>query len=83
MLPEYDIFEKLPDGSSIWRGCVPGQYDTERKLQDLAEHLVNEVFAVEINSRQLQQFIVLRSKSHEHIARRSKRVAWDPNSKRN
>ena len=36
MRPEYDIFEKLPDGSSIWRVCVPGQYDAERKLQELA-----------------------------------------------
>jgi hypothetical protein len=61
MRPEYDIFEKLPDGSSIWRVCVPGQYDAERKLQELAEHSVNEFFAIEINSRQLQQFIVLGS----------------------
>jgi hypothetical protein len=61
MLPEYDIFEKLPDGSSNWRACVPGQYEAERKLQDLAEHSGNEFFAIEINSRQLQPFIVLRS----------------------
>jgi hypothetical protein len=53
MRPEYDIFEKLPDGSSIWRVCVPGQYDAERKLQELAEHSVNEFFAIEINIRQL------------------------------
>ena len=61
MRPEYDIFEKLPDGSSIWRVCVPGQYDAERKLQELAEDSVNEFFAIEINSRQLQPFIVLGS----------------------
>jgi hypothetical protein len=75
MRPEYDIFEKLPDGSSIWRACVPGQYDTERKLQELGKHSVNEFFAIEINSRQLQPFIVLPSNSLGHIARRSKRVA--------
>jgi hypothetical protein len=75
MRPEYDIFEKLPDGSSIWRGCVPGQYETGRKLQDLAEHSVNEFFAIETNSRQLQPFIVLRSNSREHIAKLNKRVA--------
>jgi hypothetical protein len=61
MQPEYDIFEKLPDGSSIWRVCVPGQYVAERKLQELAEHSVNEFFAIEINSRQLQPFIVHRN----------------------
>ena len=61
MRPEYDIFEKLPDGSSIWRVCGPGQYDAERKLQELAEHSMNEFVAFEINSRQLQPFIVLGS----------------------
>jgi len=73
--PEYDIFERLPDGSSIWHVCVPGQYDAERKLQELAGHSVNEFFAIEINSRQLQPFIVLRGNSREHFAKRSKRVA--------
>ena len=61
MRPEYDIFEKLPDGSSIWRVCVPGQYVAERKLQELAEHSVDEFFAIEINSRQIQPFIVHRN----------------------
>ena len=75
MRPEYDIFEKLRDGSSNWRICVPGQYEAECKLQELAEHSVNEFFAVEINSRQLQPFVVLRNNSREHIARQSKRVA--------
>jgi hypothetical protein len=59
MRPEYDIFEKLPDGSAIWRACVPGLYDAKRKLQELAEHSVNEFFAIEINFRQLEPFIVL------------------------
>ena len=61
MRPEYDIFEKHPDGSSIWRVCVPGQYNAERKLHELAEHSMNEFFAIEINFRQIQPFIVLRS----------------------
>jgi hypothetical protein len=75
MRPEYDIFEKLPDGSSIWRSCVPGQYETERRLRDLAEHSVNEFFAVEINSRQLQPLVTLRSNSRENITKPRKRVA--------
>ena len=61
MRPEYDIFEKLPDGSSIWRVCVPGQYEAERKLDELAENSENEFFAIEINSRQLQPLIVHRN----------------------
>jgi len=61
MRPEYDIFEKLPDGSSNWRAFVPGQYEAERKLDELAEYSENEFFAIEINSRQLQPFIVHRN----------------------
>jgi hypothetical protein len=75
MRPEYDIFEKLPDGGSTWRACVPGQFDAERKLQELAEHSDNEFFAVEVNSRQLQPLIVLRNNSREHITKLRKRVA--------
>ena len=75
MRPEYDIFEKLPDGSSIWRVCVPGQYEAERKLDELAEHSENEFFAIEINSRKLQPFIVHRNNLRELIARWSERVA--------
>ena len=51
MRPEYDIFEKFSDGSSNWRACVSGKSDSERKLQELAEHSGNEFFAIEINSR--------------------------------
>jgi hypothetical protein len=61
MRPEYDIFEKLPDGSSNWRACVPGQVEAERKLDELAENSENEFFAIEINSRQLQPLIVHRN----------------------
>jgi hypothetical protein len=75
MRPEYDVFEKLPDGSSKWRAWVPGQYGAERKLQDLAEQSENEFFAIEINSRQLQPFIVLRNHSRRHTARQSNRVS--------
>jgi hypothetical protein len=75
MRPEYDIFEKRPDGSSNWRACVPGQYEAERKLRDLAEYSVNEFFAIEINSRQLEPFIVLCSNSRQRIAIQGKRVA--------
>jgi len=74
MRPEYDIFEKFPDSSSIWRICVSGQHEAERKLQDLAEHSANAFFAIEISSRQLQPFIVLPRNSREHITKRSKRV---------
>jgi hypothetical protein len=48
MRHDYDIFEKLPDGSTIWRFCVSGWYDTERKMWELAEHSKNEFYAIDL-----------------------------------
>jgi hypothetical protein len=32
----YDIFEKMPDGSLLWRGAVPGHETAIHKLQEFA-----------------------------------------------
>jgi hypothetical protein len=50
MVRNFDIIEKFPDGSMIWRTCVLGQFEAERKLQELAEHSKNEFLAVDIQS---------------------------------
>ncbi len=50
MLRNFDIFEKAPDGSMIWRTCVFGKFEAERKLQELAEHSRNQFLAVDIES---------------------------------
>jgi hypothetical protein len=52
MLPDFDIFEKFPDGSMIWRACVLGQFEAERKLQALAEHSKNEFVVIDIHTGQ-------------------------------
>jgi hypothetical protein len=48
MMRNFDIFEKFPDGSITWRACAFGQFEAERKLQELAEHSENEFLAVDI-----------------------------------
>jgi len=45
---DYDIFEEMPDGQRLWRARVVGQWQAERKLQELAEHSENEFVAVDI-----------------------------------
>jgi hypothetical protein len=50
MRREYDIFEKFPDGTPIWRCCVSGQFEAERKIRDLAEQSSNEFFAIDIQT---------------------------------
>jgi hypothetical protein len=47
---EYDIFERFPDSSSLWRICIRGRYEVQRELQDLAEHSENEFFAIDIKT---------------------------------
>ena len=39
----YDIFEKMKDGSVIWRCAIPGHEAAIRKLQELAAQSSNEI----------------------------------------
>jgi hypothetical protein len=48
MLRDFDIFEKFHDGSTIWRVCVIGQHEAQRKLQELGEHSENRFYAIDI-----------------------------------
>jgi len=48
MRHDYDIFEKFPDGSTIWRVCMSGRYETERKMRELTEQSKNEFYAIDI-----------------------------------
>jgi len=38
----YDIFEKMPDGTIMWRDSVQGHEEAVRKLKDLATRSLNE-----------------------------------------
>jgi hypothetical protein len=42
------VFEKFPDGSSLWRACESGWHAGERIMQELAVRSVNEFFAIDI-----------------------------------
>jgi hypothetical protein len=50
MKHEYDLFEKFPDGSSLWRACVIGLKGTRQCLQDLAQHSPNGFYALHLIS---------------------------------
>jgi hypothetical protein len=41
MKHEYELFEKFPDGSSLWRGSIPGLETTRLGLQELAQRSEN------------------------------------------
>jgi hypothetical protein len=43
---DYDLFEELPGGSTVWRGCVFGMATLERRLQELAQGSDHNFFAL-------------------------------------
>ena len=50
---ELDLFEKLPDGSLVWRAVLVGQENAVAKLHELAALSSNEFMAVHVPSRQV------------------------------
>jgi len=50
MIREYDLFERFPDGSSLWRASVWGLEGTHSHLRRLAEKSDNQFYAIEITS---------------------------------
>ena len=53
MRRDYDIFERFSDGSTLWRACVAGRYEAQRKMQEMAEHSENEFFLIDIQAEVL------------------------------
>ena len=53
MQHDFDIFENYPDGSTIWRTCVCGKYEAERKMLELAEHSQNGFWAISFECHEL------------------------------
>ena len=72
---DYDIFERFPDGSSKWRTFVSGEFEVQRKLQELAEHSENEFSAIDIQAGGLLPLNLARSNSREQIRNAAKRIA--------
>lgn len=50
MRGKYDLFEKFPDGSSLWRACVVGLQGTRQHMLDLAERSPNSFYAMHLVS---------------------------------
>ena len=54
---DYFVFEKLPDGSALWRGCVLGMESVELKLQKLVRESNNKFFALNLRGDRSQPII--------------------------
>jgi len=49
----YDIFEKMPDGTIMWRGSVQGLEEAVRILKELAARSLNEFQMLHLASQSL------------------------------
>lgn len=53
MKKEFDLFERLPDGSPMWRGHVSDIADIDAKLSEVARKTPNECFALHLPTKQI------------------------------
>jgi hypothetical protein len=56
MKNEYDLFEKFPDGSSLWRDSIVGFQTTCLRLQELAQRSENQFYAINLTTREVLAF---------------------------
>jgi hypothetical protein len=50
MRRDFEIFERFPDGSTLWKCCVRGRFEAKRKMQELAEVSENEFLMIDIQA---------------------------------
>ena len=50
MLRVYHIFEMSRNGTLLWRACISGRANTERKLQEFAEQSEHEFIALDFST---------------------------------
>lgn len=53
---KYDLFEKFPDGSSLWRACVIGLEGARRHMSDLALRSSNQFYAMHLVTGKIVPF---------------------------
>src|SRR6185312_14273907 len=50
---EYDLFERLPNGSPMWPGHASGLHDVRQQLQHIAGETKNECFAMYLPTKEV------------------------------
>jgi hypothetical protein len=61
MKHKYELFEKCPDGLSLWRDSVLGFQLTRRRLQVLAQISENQYYAIDLTTGEVLAFISKRA----------------------
>jgi len=53
MKHEYELFEKFPDGSSLWRDCVFDIETTRLRLREMAQKSKNRFYAIDLTTGEI------------------------------
>ena len=53
---KYDLFEKFPDGSSLWRDSVLGFETTRMRLLELAQKSKSQFYAINLITGEVLAF---------------------------
>jgi hypothetical protein len=56
MKHEYDLFEKFPDGSSLWRDSVSGIELTRLRIREMAQISGNRFYAIDMTTGEVLAF---------------------------
>lgn len=48
MKHEHDLFEKFPDGSSLWRASISGLKNARFQLQEFAQMSTNQFYGIDL-----------------------------------
>lgn len=73
---DYDLFEELPDGSTVWRASVFGMSNTEIKLRELARESNNRFFALNLHDRSEPIIRPWKSRATKSLERASSRSKY-------
>ncbi len=84
---KYDLFEKFPDGSSLWRVCVLGLTGTRLHLQELAKTSKNRFYAIDIWTGEIVspdlEYGEMHLAAHRKIGRKETRPPLRKRSRKN
>jgi hypothetical protein len=50
---DYDLFERLADGTPMWRGHASGLHDARRQLRERSKTTQNECFAMHLPTKEI------------------------------
>ena len=66
MNQEHDLFERFPDGSSLWRDSIRGPKKTRIRLHELARRSENEFYAINLETGEI---LAVNSERNAHVFR--------------